>query len=391
VPDVVSNDRDTRWIGQRIKLQSKELSSRWLERLDQLLVVDRRLVFPSHQLLDHIPELIQRIASYVEDPRNEEIAASAPVMQKAAELGTLRYQQHASVHQLLREYQFLAEVLEDFVLEEVTASDTADAVAVVHAMRRVAAATRVLQQQTVDTFVAEYTQTIERQTEQLRKFSRLVSHEIRQPLAVLQVIAKALPVRDGDLESARMMDIFNRNVVRLTDVTGKLERLARITRSIDLSPNEQDVDLTGLVSGVARQLADMAAARDVRVVVQPDLPRLHLDPARAELVFINIIANGIKYSDADKPDRFVEVYRSEGEASSVIVRDNGVGIAAARLQHIFREFVRAHAHRHDEVNPRGLGLGLSIVRECMDAANGSVRIESVEGQGTSFKLTWPAR
>jgi hypothetical protein len=65
VPDVVSNDRDTRWIGQRIKLQSKELSSRWLERLDQLLVVDRRLVFPSHQLLDHIPELIQRIASYV--------------------------------------------------------------------------------------------------------------------------------------------------------------------------------------------------------------------------------------------------------------------------------------------------------------------------------------
>ena len=389
--DVVSGDRDLRWLGQRLKLRSKHLASQWLERLEQLLTVDRDQVFPSHQLLDHIPELIERIATYVEDPRSEEIAASAAVMRKAAELGQLRYQQHASVHQLLREYQFLAQLLEDFVLEEVVSSPSVDAIVVVEAMRRVGEAIRVLQQQTVDTFVGEYTQTIERQTEQLRKFSRLVSHEIRQPLAVLQVIAKALPVRAGDVDAARMMDIFNRNVARLTDVTGKLERLARLTRAVDLSPSEQEVDLTALASGVARQLADMAAARDVRVVVRPDLPVLHLDPARTELVFINLVANGIKYSDPEKPDRYVEIYAAEGESPSVIVRDNGIGIPAARLQHIFREFVRAHAQRHDEVSARGLGLGLSIVRECMDAANGAVRVESVEGKGTTFKLTWPPR
>jgi signal transduction histidine kinase len=258
-------------------------------------------------------------------------------------------------------------------------------------MRRVAGAIRVLQQQTVDTFVGEYTDTIERQTEQLRKFSRLVSHEIRQPLAVLQVIAKTLPVRDGDTDAARMMDMFNRNVVRLTDVTGKLERLARMTRAIDLSPSEQDVDLSLLVSAVADQLADMATARGVQVTVQPGLPVLRLDPARTELVFINLIANGITYSDPQKRDRFVDIYAADDESPSVIVRDNGIGIPAARLQHIFREFVRAHAQRHDEVSARGLGLGLSIVRECMDAANGSVRVESVEGKGTTFKLTWPLR
>jgi signal transduction histidine kinase len=71
------------------------------------------------------------------------------------------------------------------------------------------------------------------------------------------------------------------------------------------------------------------------------------------------------------------------------VRDNGVGIPADRLQNIFREFVRAHAQRDNERGARGLGLGLAIVRECMDAANGSVRVESREGVGTTFKLTWP--
>ena len=389
--EALSNERDTRWLGQRLKLHSSELATRWLERLEQLLTVDRGDVFPSHQLLDHIPELIERVATYVEDPRSEQIAASANVTQKAVELGQLRYRQHATVHQLLREYQFLGDVIEDFVLQEVTASQQLDAVSVVQAMRRVAEAIRVLQQQTIDTFVAEYTQTIERQTEQLRKFSRLVSHEIRQPLAVLQVIAKALPVRAGDVEAARMMDIFNRSVSRLTDVTGKLERLARITRAVDLSPSEQDVDLSALAAGVARQLADMAAARNVRVIVRPNLPMLHLDPARAELVFINLIANSIKYSDPEKPDRFVEIYGADGESPSVIVRDNGIGIPAARLQHIFREFVRAHAQRHDEAGRGGLGLGLSIVRECMDAANGRVRVESIEGKGTTFKLTWPPR
>jgi signal transduction histidine kinase len=121
------------------------------------------------------------------------------------------------------------------------------------------------------------------------------------------------------------------------------------------------------------------------------LPTLRLDPARAELVFINLIANAIKYSDPDKPDRFVEIYGAPGDSPSVIVRDNGIGIAAGQLQHIFREFVRAHAQRHDEANARGFGLGLSIVRECMDAANGSVRVESIEGRGTTFKLTWPLR
>lgn len=388
--DRIAREQTLEWLASRLHRESRRIGYQWLERLDAFLSVERPNVFPTRQLLDHIPELIEEIALYVGQGSDEDIAANSAVMRKAAELGQLRYVQRASVDQLFREHRILAALLADFVEGEVAASPVpVDPIAAMRAQSRVLQAVTTLQQQTVDAFVTEYTSTIERQTAQLRKFSRLVSHEIRQPLGVLQVITKALSVRDGDVDSTRMMDIFDRSVSRLADVTSKLERLARITQRTDLSPSEQDVDLSALAADVARQLGQMAVARDVDLRVQDNLPVLRLDAARAELVFINLIANAIKYSDPSKARRFVEVYGVASEQPTVIVRDNGLGIPADRLQNIFREFVRAHAQRDHELGRHGLGLGLAIVRECMDAANGSVRVESREGLGTTFKLTWP--
>ena len=387
--DGVMNQPTIQRLAQRLRDERVALAQQWLERLQLLLSVSRLEVFPSHQLLDHIPALIAEIADHIEAPAAADIATNDTVRANAAALGELRHVQHASVHQLLREFQALAELLDDFIEREVAHLGEPDPSAVVQAMRRVGDSVRVMQQHTIDTFVANYTHTLERQTTQLRSFSRLVSHEIRQPLAVLQVIAKALPVKTGDVESARMMDIFDRSVVRLAEVTGKLERLARITRATDMSPNERSVDLTEIAQAAAAQLAHAAADKGVVVHISRDLPVLRLDPARAELIFVNLIANAIKFSDADKPHRYVDIYAGGGDEPSVIVRDNGVGMPPARLQTIFREFVRAHGQREDETRGWGLGLGLSIVRECMDHANGWVRVDSLEGRGATFKLTWP--
>ena len=80
---------------------------------------------------------------------------------------------------------------------------------------------------------------------------------------------------------------------------------------------------------------------------------------------------------------------SDARAPTVVVCDNGIGIPRDRLDAIFRQFVRAHAERDLELGAHGLGLGLAIVRECMDACRGTVSVESVEGVGTTFTLTWP--
>jgi signal transduction histidine kinase len=246
-----------------------------------------------------------------------------------------------------------------------------------------------LQQQTVDTFVGKYSETIDRQTAQLRGFTSLVSHEIRQPLGVLQLVARILP--KDDPASVPLIEMLARNVTRLGDVSGKLERLARVSRANDAdTPTEQEVDLTALARDVERQLEDMAAARGVRVHVADDLPHVITDAGRAELVLVNIIANAIKYADPDKPDRVVTITRTPGSAASIVVHDNGIGIASSKVAAIFQEFIRAHADRDEELGAQGLGLGLAIVRESMDAMGGTVTVTSQEGVGTAFTLTWPA-
>ncbi len=376
-------------LAARLEANQAELARRWLEELNAILLVDKRDVFPSDQLLDHIPELIGEIARYLRSPEDLAISANTAVMAKASELGLLRYSQRSSVHQLLREYHLLGALLERFVTQEVAAmGPQADAVAALQALARVSQAVRVLQQQTVDTFVGKYSETIERQTGQLRGFTRLISHEIRQPLGVLQVLSRVLP--PGDASTARLMETLGRNVTRLGDVASKLERLARVARVTDGDAlNDQEVDLTALARDVQRQLEDMAMAREVRITVDDDLPRVDTDAGRAELVLVNLIANGIKYADPDKAERSVRISRTPGSPRSIVVVDNGIGIDPGKVAAIFEQFVRAHADRDEELGAQGLGLGLAIVRECMEAMSGTVTVTSTEQQGTAFTLTWP--
>ena len=377
-------------IAARLHASQRELASRWLEELTQLLPVEKRDVFPTAQLLDHIPELIAEIAQFLRAPRDEAIAANTAVMTKAAELGALRYEQRSSVHQLLREYHMLGTILEEFVTSEVgRMGATANAVEALEALSCVSRAVRVLQQQTVDTFVGKYSETIERQTSQLRGFTRLISHEIRQPLGVLQVLSRMIPAPDA--QGQKLVSTLERNVVRLGDVAGKLERLARLTRASDNNlPTEQEVELSALAADVAKQLEDMAATREVSVEVDDDLPIIVIDSGRAELALVNLIANAIKYSDPDKPERYVRVRNAPGRSTSILIEDNGIGIPKQKLTVIFEQFVRAHSDRDDELGAQGLGLGLAIVRECMEAMKGTVTVTADEGVGAAFTLTWPA-
>jgi signal transduction histidine kinase len=374
-------------LAARLQASQTILARRWLDQLHEILPVDRRDVFPGDQLLDHIPQLIYEISQNLRAPENEAFAANTAVMAKAVELGTLRYQQRASVHQLLREYHLLGELLEKFITDEVAAMGAdADPVAALQVLRRVTHSVRVLQQQTVDTFVGKYSETIERQTSQLRGFTRLVSHEIRQPLGVLQVVARTIPSTDPT--TVRLVEMVARNVTRLGDVAAKLEKLARVTRVED-TPTEQEVDFTALARDVESQLQDMAAAREVRVIIDDDLPRLLTDAGRSELVLVNLIANAIKYADPNKTDRYVRVSRTPGSAASIVVTDNGIGIEHGKVAAIFGQFVRAHSDRDAELGAQGLGLGLAIVRECMESMGGTVTVTSEDGSGAAFTLTWP--
>ena len=394
---IVSAENYADVVSQRVSAERSVLAARWLNRLNELLLVEPNAVFPSDQLLDHIPTLIAEIAAYVKAPADEEIATNAAVIDKARELGSLRHEQRASVHQLLREYEILGELLEGFVIDETERLALHPTPAeCLEVLRRMTRATRTLMRTTVDTFVSQYTTTIQERNERIKNFNRMASHELRTPIGTLLFASAMLNTDVIQLDSdrvARIASTISSSAERLSRLVTNLERLSRLTDPLDM-PSQQEVDLQALAAEVVRQVDEMATARDVVIRINvAEVPPLLIDSARLELVLLNLVSNAIKYCDPSKPDRFIEVAASlaSAEMCAIIVRDNGLGIAEQDQTAIFDRFFRAHSHLDHALGVTGTGLGLAIVAECVRELDGSIRCESSLGSGTTFLISVPSR
>ena len=293
---------------------------------------------------------------------------------------------------MLREYQLLGSVLVGFVLEELEAAGTppgaSDAVQLVSRLHQ---AVDVLSQATVETFVGLYTKTITDQAERLDQFTRVAAHEWRQPLGVLQLSVHLL--REAKVDPSHvdgMLATVDRNVRRLIELAQKLEALARVRSSGD-NAVVQTVSVGTVAQEAARQLAEMATARGVEIRIGDTQTVLTVDVGRLELVFVNLLSNAIKYSDPAKTERYVELLARSPENGvvEIHVRDNGVGIPEAALASIFQRFTRAHADDGELTHVAGIGLGLSIVEDCVRAMGGQIVVRSAEKQGATFILTLP--
>jgi signal transduction histidine kinase len=395
---VTSADNYAGMMSQRMAAARLTLAGQWLDRLHELLPVAFNDIFPSEQLLDHIPLLVAEMAAYLRAPAEEEIAANAAVIAKARELGLLRHAQQASVHQLLREYEVLSEILEAFLIEETHRLDLRPTPReCFDVLRRLNRAVRTLMRTTVDTFVSEYTTALNERNERIKTFNQMASHELRSPIGTLLFAAAALThpgVRSDSHRLDKVATTIRTNAERLSWLIENLQRLARLGDPLDV-PSQQRVELDGLGTEVARQLEEMAAARQVTISVDTQLPALIVDPARLELVLLNLVSNAIKYCDPAKPDSFIEIASfANSEADQMCtfcVRDNGLGIPEAEQPAIFARFFRAHSHLDTELGISGTGLGLAIVVECVQALGGSIRCESIVGQGTTFFVMVPRK
>jgi signal transduction histidine kinase len=381
-------------VAQRIEAESRTLAARWLERLVLLLPVGANEVFPTDQLLDHVPRLLEDIGRYLRAPEQQEIAANTAVIEKARELGLLRHEQRASVHQLLREYEILADVLEAFVLEVSGEMDEAPALPAGLAVTfRLAHAVRTLMRTTVDTFVSQYTETITRQTERIESFNHMVAHELRNSLTTVRFAVELLDrdeIASDPSRRAHLLATTKSTIHHVANVLHSLQQMTARTHDHD-SPSRQEVDIAAIATDVARQLREMAAARGVEIQVAADARCAVTDPGLLELVLLNLVSNAIKYSDQRKPRPFVRVVAgTEPGALRVEVADNGIGIPAEDREAVFQRFFRAHADRDGELGIDGTGLGLAIVKDCVESLGGTIAVESAVGRGTTFLVRLPA-
>ena len=231
--------------------------------------------------------------------------------------------------------------------------------------------------------------TTRRRLETIRRdFVANVSHELKTPLTVIAGFAETL--RDRELPSdnrERFLDTIEANTRRMQRIVDDLLDLSRY-ESGSWRPNVVANDLPGVVSDVFTSVARAADARGLTLAFQasPDAQRIDADPTALRQVLGNLIENAVRHTTRGSVTVSAEAPPRGG--TTLRVRDTGSGIPTEHLGRIFERFYRVDAGRARDEG--GTGLGLAIVRHLVEAHGGSVRAESVVGQGTTITVHFPA-
>jgi heavy metal sensor kinase len=218
-----------------------------------------------------------------------------------------------------------------------------------------------------------------------QRFMADASHELRTPLTVVQCELEAVSELTADHAQAREI-VANtlEEVQRLTRIVEELFALCRLDAG-EAQRESVHFDLGALVASTTDQMAVLADDKKIRIVRNVDKVNVHGDRARLKQVAVNLLNNAINYTPAGGQVS-VSVY-AEQKKAVLEVADNGIGIPAEALPHVFERFFRVDKARSREDG--GAGLGLSIVKSICLAHGGMVDVESTEGQGSRFTVRLP--
>ncbi len=227
---------------------------------------------------------------------------------------------------------------------------------------------------------------LEIQNAELERFAYTVSHDLKTPLITIKghagALAEDLAHGDGKLaeeDLARIAGAADRMGSLLKDLLD-LSRIGRV-----VNPPE-DVPLGELVDEALQMFFQQIEAKNIRIDVAPDLPSVFGDRNRLLEVYQNLLENAIKYLGDPAEPRIEIGWRADGDASTLFVRDNGIGIEPPYHERIFKLFDQL------DRNVEGTGIGLTLVRRIIDIHGGRIWVESEGlGHGSTFCFTLPPK
>jgi signal transduction histidine kinase len=218
-------------------------------------------------------------------------------------------------------------------------------------------------------------------------FVRLVTHELRAPVAAIQSYLRL--ILDGYVPMERLQEIVGKAEQRARD---QLELIADLLDLAHLQdPSEQAPAPPTALCAVMDDVLDMMQARildkalDVRVCAPRPGPLVPASPEHTKQIWINLISNAVKYTPSGGKVSILVEERGDRVLGSVT--DTGIGIAPDEQEHIFEDFFRTEAAKAMET--RGTGLGLSIVKGIMGRYGGRIWLESEVGKGSTFFFELP--
>jgi signal transduction histidine kinase len=220
-----------------------------------------------------------------------------------------------------------------------------------------------------------------------RNFVSMASHEFRTPLTIIDGNARRLiklKERMPATEVAQRAGKIRAAVLRMTHLMDNLLNSSRlIEQGAELYFHPTEIDLVGVLADVCQLHREIAAKSRIIERFEADSLRMSGDPKLLHQVFSNLLSNAVKYSPTGKPIT-IRAAIEAGEAV-VSVEDHGIGIPAADIDRVFARYSRGS----NVSGIVGTGIGLYLVRMIVDLHHGRMTVESIEGEGSCFRVRLP--
>ena len=220
----------------------------------------------------------------------------------------------------------------------------------------------------------------------------VLTHQLRTPLTA--IMASAGLLEEEHLEDPHVREVRLRLLNAITRSIQSLDRLiTELTeygkmRNATLELQRRESDIASTITETSELVRPLVDGRKQRLIVEvePNLPRIFVDPHRIQQILMNLVANAIKFTPGE--GKIFIIARREEDRLLFQVKDTGPGISPAEQRWIFEPFTSGSETGDAEA---GSGLGLAIAKELTELHGGTIWVESQEGRGSTFAFTLPLR
>lgn len=218
------------------------------------------------------------------------------------------------------------------------------------------------------------------------EFAANVSHELKTPLTSIKGFTEMLSsgMVTDPADQQRFFTMLGVEVDRLMEMIGDLLKLSELENVVLPKPDDR-AEVLSLCAHVKEALLPISQERGVSLTVTGEEVQAAIPPARLREVAVNLMENGLKYTEAG--GGVTVTVRGEGDQAVLLVADNGIGIPEEAKDRVFERFYRVDKGRTRSAG--GSGLGLAIVKHIVLLYGGTVQLESEVGRGTVFQVRLP--
>lgn len=377
-------------IGALLQRDAHVIVNRWCDVARDEQATARRV---HHVVLgDELPAFLNLMGRALKQAGRPESDAQ----QKAAkEHGEQRWENGWSLSELVRDYQLLRLVVLEYLEENLGRplyyrEGMAVGVFIDDAIAASISRYVAHRDQQVQSAERERAQTLEELNRRKDEFLAILGHELRNPLAPIRnsiaVIRKVLDKPHRAI--ATSLDVLDRQSQQLGRLVDDLLDLARIGRG-EFELRKARIDLRTAIDQALQMTESLISVRHQRLDVSiPATPLfLEADPNRITQIVANLLNNAAKYTE---PAGTIGLTVDTEDSTAVVrVRDNGIGIAADMLSHVFELFARVE-HAAEPVGREGLGIGLALVQRLVQQHGGTISAHSAGiGHGAEFVVRLP--